>query len=104
MSKASFPFEGWNRIWPQLDQMLKFGRKVTKVADPETQIGIVKLEQHINRLETLFDTFDDKQGPCADAAFGILELSALCQKAMNDLVDNIDPEIETGVWIKIVRE
>lgn len=98
MNKSSSSlFDGWNTIWSDLDRMLKVGRKVEKFANPETQIGVVKLHQHIHRLEKLLETTEDKIGPNPDAVFGMMEIAALCDKAVSELLSDVD----NGVVVKI---
>lgn len=87
--------------------MLKFGRKVHKVVDDKIAADTVeKLDRHINRLESLFDKLDAETDKHPLAAYGLGMLSNVCEEAMNELVDSIDPDLPTGVWIKIeiVRE
>ena len=93
-------FGHFNQIWTDLDRMLKIGRKVDSLVGHDIVIGSVKLDQHIDRLERLIDNVEDKIGPNADAAFGILELGALCEKAVSELLSDFD----NGVIVKIRLE
>lgn len=99
-TSSSSLFEGSNTIWRDLDRMLKVGRKVEKFADPKTQIGVVKLNEHLHRLERLLQSTEDKIGPNHDAVFGMMEIAALCDKAVSELLS----DAENGVVVKIRLE
>lgn len=100
MSKNTYSNGRVNRIWNQLERILKVGQKVQNLTSPEVQIGSIKLGDHLDRLGRLFEEATSKIGPNPDCAFGILEIQSLCNQAMSELLS--DDDIEVIVRVEIV--